>query len=70
MCQYLVITYNGEDSKAAHLKLTQYCKSSVQYKINKRYPCDSATLLKFGTIACNDLFPIPFKSRSRVNKLK
>ena len=46
------------------------CKSSVQYKINKRYPCDSDPQLKFGTIACNDLFPIRFKFHSRVSKLK
>ena len=27
--QHLVITYNGKESEAVHLKLTQYCKSTM-----------------------------------------
>ena len=27
--QYLIITYNGKESEAVHLKLTQYCKSTI-----------------------------------------
>ena len=27
--QFPIITYNGKDSEAVHLKLTQYCKSNI-----------------------------------------
>ena len=27
--QYLVINYNGKESEAIHLKLTQYCKLAI-----------------------------------------
>ena len=33
--QYLVIICSGEESEAVHLKLTQYCKSTV-VKLKKK----------------------------------
>lgn len=31
---YLIIIYNGKDSEAIHLKLIQYCKSTI-FKLTK-----------------------------------